>query len=266
MAGDNRLVERWDGQDYERHSAHQRAWGSSLLLRLPLRGDERVLDLGCGDGSVTCRLAARVPRGSVLGIDAASEMLAAARTKCGPNMTVQQLDITRLAFEAEFDVVFSNAALHWVHDHTALLANIHRALKPGGALLAQLGCEGNCPHLVACLRTGMQAPPFTHEFAGFRWPWVFPSPRAYEALLAASPFVASRVWTEEHDQRFPTPEALVGWIDNPCLIPFVQALPDDLRKPFRDAVVAAMLARTRQPDGAHVERFRRIDVWARRAQ
>ena len=144
MHTSDRLVENWDGRDYERHSSHQRAWGSDLMAELSLRGDERILDLGCGDGSLSRQFAERVPRGSVLGIDAAAAMLEAARDKCTPNMAVQRLDITDLDFESAFDIVFSNASLHWVHDHTAVLRNIHRALRPGGVFLAQFGCDGKC--------------------------------------------------------------------------------------------------------------------------
>lgn len=261
----NRLVERWDGRDYERQSSHQREWGGGLVAELPLRGDERILDLGCGDGSLTRQLAERVPRGSVLGIDAASEMLEAAREKCAPNMTVERLDITALAFEGEFDVVFSNATLHWIHDHAALLSRIHRALRPGGILRAQFGGDGNCPNLIECVHRQMATPPFAGALAGFRWPWYFPSLAEYEGLLGASPFGEWRAWTENRDRAFPTAEAIVGWIDNPSLIPFLQALPGDLRKRFRDGVVEAILARTRQPDGTCFEQFRRMNVCARRA-
>ena len=114
-----RLVQGWDGRDYERHSAQQRSWGGDLIAELALRGDERVLDLGCGDGTLTARLAGLVPNGSVLGIDAAPEMLAAAQEKCGPNMRVTVGDIQALDFADAFDLVFSNAALHWVPDHAA---------------------------------------------------------------------------------------------------------------------------------------------------
>ncbi len=266
MNTNDRLVESWDGRDYERHSPHQREWGSSIVEELALRGDERVLDLGCGDGSLTRRLADRVPRGSVLGIDGAPEMLEAARDKCGPNMTLQHLDINGLAFETEFDVIFSNATLHWVHDHAAVLRKIHRALRPGGIMRAQFGSDGNCPNLIECVQRQMGISPFPEAFAGFRWPWFFPSIPTYEELLRASLFTEWRAWTQDMDQRFPGADAIVGWIDNPCLIPFVQALPQVLRKPFRDAIVEAMLARTRQPDGTHVEPFRRMNVWAQRAE
>jgi trans-aconitate 2-methyltransferase len=265
MGTRNRLVESWDGWDYERHSAHQRAWGSDLVDELAFRGDERVLDLGCGDGSLTRKLAERVPLGFVLGVDAAAEMLEAARAKCLPNMAVERLDINQLAFIAEFDAVFSNAALHWVQDHAAVLHNIHRALKPGGILRAQFAGDGNCPNMVACVRRQMAIRPFTQAFAGFRWPWYFPPVAEYEKLLHASPFVVWRVWIEQRDQRFPGADAIAGWIDNPCLIPFVQALPAPLRKPFRDGVVGAMLTLTLQPDGTYLEPFRRMNVSARKA-
>lgn len=253
MATKDRLVESWEGRDYERHSPHQREWGSSLIGELTLRGDERILDLGCGDGSLARKLADLVPHGWVPGIDAAPEMLEAARDKCAPNMAVRPLDINDLAFEAEFDVVFSNASLHWVHNHAALLRNIHRALRSGGIMRVQFGSDGNCPNLLACLRRQMAAPPFPEAFADFRWPWYFPALPAYENLLQRSGLAEWRAWTEIKDQRFPSADAIIGWIDNPCLIPFLQALPADLRKPFRDGVVGATLTRTRRPDGSLIE-------------
>lgn len=260
----SRLVERWDGADYARHSSHQRRWGGGMIEELDLRGDERILDLGCGDGSLTRALAERVRRGSVLGVDAAPEMLEAARAKCGPNMQVRLLDVGDLDFTAAFDLVFSNAALHWVHDHAGVLRQAHRALRAGGVLRVQFGGDGNCPTMVECVRRRMAAPPFADAFADFRWPWWFPGLAEYEAVLSGSPFGEWRAWLEPKEQRFPGAEALGGWMDNPSLIPFVRALPAQLRKPFRDAVVADMLGRTLQPDGTHLERFRRMNVWARK--
>ncbi len=263
MVGD-RLVERWDGGDYERHSAHQRRWGGDLIAELALRGDERVLDLGCGDGALTRELADRLPCGSVLGIDAAEEMLETARTKCSRNMSVMLLDINAIDFRDEFDVVFSNAALHWTRDHGAVLRNAHQALRPGGILRVQFGGDGNCPNLTRCARRHMTQAPFLEAFARFRWPWFFPTLAEYEVLLSAAAFSEWRAWLERKDQRFPNAESIIGWIDNPCLIPFLGALPPHLRRPFRDAVVADMLDQTRRPDDTYLEPFFRMNVWARK--
>jgi trans-aconitate methyltransferase len=263
---DGRLVEHWDGHDYERQSAHQRAWGRGLIDELRFRGHERILDLGCGDGSLTRQLAERVPNGWVLGVDAAPEMLEAAEAKRLPNTTLRCLNIDALTSAGEFDLVFSNAALHWVHDHATLLVNVYRALRPGGVLRAQFGGGANCPNLVACVRRQMTAPPYAEALRSFRWPWRFFSVPEYERLLRVSSFAEWRTWLEERDHAFPTTDALVGWIDNPCLIPFLQALPAALRKPFRTAVVEAMLHATRRSDGVCVEQFRRLNVWARRSE
>jgi len=265
MSIPDRLIENWNGADYERQSAHQRSWGTGIAAELPLRGGERILDLGCGDGSVTRLLAERVPDGSVLGIDAAAGQLEAAGKKCLPNMAVELLDINAMEFDGEFDCIYSNATLHWVRDHAALLRRAYRALRPGGILRAQFGGDGNCPNLLECLRLRMAMPPYREAFAGFAWPWFFPGVPEYQRLLRASPFGGGRAWLEAKPHRFPGAEALVGWLDNPSLIPYIQGLPSGLRRPFRDLVVADMLARTAQPDGGYLEPFSRMNVWAQKA-
>ena len=259
-----RLIATWDGTDYERHSSHQRQWGNSLIDELTLRGNEQILDLGCGDGTLARSLADRVPQGRVLGVDAADGMLEAARAKSGANLQFEHVDIAEIGFDREFDVIFSNAALHWVSGHAALLVRLHRALRPGGLVRTQFGGDGNCPTLLRCLRNTMAAEAYGEAFAAFHWPWYFPSVAEYEALLHASPFHRFRVWMEAKDQVFASAEALIGWIDNPCLIPFLQALPSALRQNFRNAVVNDMLAQCRRPDSTYVEQFRRINVWAQR--
>ena len=259
-----RLIATWDGTDYEWHSSHQRQWGSGFIAELPLRGDERILDLGCGDGSLTRRLADRVTRGCVLGVDAALGMLDTARAKSGANLQFEHVDIAEIGFDREFDVIFSNAALHWVSGHAALLARLHRALRPRGIMRAQFGGDGNCHTLLQCLRNHMAAKAYGEAFAAFRWPWYFPSVAEYEALLHASPFRRFRLWMETKDQVFASAEALIGWIDNRCLIPFLQALPSALRQDFRNAVVNDTLAQCRRLDGMYAEQFRRINVWAQR--
>jgi trans-aconitate methyltransferase len=111
----------FDAQRYQRASAHQQEWGQRLIAELDLQGHERILDVGSGDGSLTHRLAAGVPRGSVLGVDASAQMVAAAQKVQGPNLRFVRTDILDADFLEEFDVVFSSATLHWVKDHVRLL-------------------------------------------------------------------------------------------------------------------------------------------------
>jgi ubiquinone/menaquinone biosynthesis C-methylase UbiE len=132
MRSGRQITHEFDGRKYEKASNHQKEWGSRLVADLGLRGSEHVLDLGCGAGGLTVQLAARVPRGAVLGVDASKGMIEVARTKACPTLTFRRWDINDLVFDSRFDVVFSNATLHWIKDHTRLLANVRRALRSSG--------------------------------------------------------------------------------------------------------------------------------------
>ena len=255
----------FDAQHYQRASAHQQEWGRRLIAELGLRGDERILDVGCGDGSLTRTLAAGLPRGSVVGIDASVQMIdAARRVQQPPSLRFLHLDVLDADFRDEFDVVFSNAALHWVHDHRRLLGVLHRAVRPGGAIRLNFAGDGNCSRLIAVLHELMAEPPYPPAFRGFTWPWTMPAVDRYERLVAEVPFAAARVWGEVADRHFPSVEAMVGWIDQPSLVPFRQHLAPATAERFRDAVVARMTARACEPDGRCFETFRRINVLARK--
>ena len=256
------MVHEFDGEKYARVSAHQKEWGARLIDELELRGDERVLDLGCGDGALTAELADRVPRGRVLGIDASEGMIEAARRHERGNLAFERMDINDLSFEGKFDVVFSNATLHWVKDHDALLANAYRSLVGGGGVRFNFAADGNCAHFFEVVREVMARDAYAGSFASFEWPWTMPSVGAYEALLQRFAFSRSRVWGENADRTFPDAEALIGWIDQPSLVPFLEHGEGADRGRFRDAVVERMLEETGVGDGTYFETFRRINVHA----
>jgi trans-aconitate methyltransferase len=111
------------------------------MTRLDLRGDEHILDVGCGDGKITAELARAVPRGSATGLDASAAMIAYAREKF-PALEFHVMDARRLQFPRQFDLVFSNAALHWVDDHAAFLRGAAAVLQPGGRLIVSCGGKG----------------------------------------------------------------------------------------------------------------------------
>jgi trans-aconitate 2-methyltransferase len=255
----------FDGEKYKRASEQQKAWGRKLIAELEFKGDEKILDLGCGDGALTTELAKFVPDGFVLGIDASESMIETARKyNAGANVRFQQLDINAIDFESEFDLVFSNATLHWVKDHKKLLSNVFKALKDNGATRFQFAGDGNCSNLIRILKEVTTAKKYTFYFAEFDWPWYMPAIDEYCALLDEAAFAEKKVWSENADKHFESAEAMIKWIDQPSLVPFLGYVAEKDRQRFRDAVVERMIKETLQSDGTYFETFRRINVLARK--
>lgn len=136
----------WNAAEYEQHSSSQQLWAQGMIEHLDLNGDERILDIGCGDGKVTAEIAVRLSRGCVLGIDTSAEMIEFARGKFPPtkvsNLSFRLGDATRLNFDDDFDLVVSFSCLHWARDHVAVLNGIERSLKSGGRVVLQFGGRG----------------------------------------------------------------------------------------------------------------------------
>ena len=152
------MTQTWSPSGYAHHAAFVPALGAAILEKLAPVAGERILDLGCGDGSLTERLIERGAR--VVGIDASPEMVAAARAR---GIDAQVMDATALTFENEFDAVFSNAVLHWIHDQDAVLTGVARALVPGGRFVAEFGGFTNIAAISVALRAvlGHRRIPYT---------------------------------------------------------------------------------------------------------
>jgi trans-aconitate methyltransferase len=258
------MPHEFNGEEYKNASTHQKEWGNKIITEFNLRGDEHILDLGCGDGALTAELAQLVPEGFVLGIDASRGMIATACQLEAKNLSFRVLDINDLDFKNEFDLVFSNAALHWVKNHQALLTGVYRALKKNGILRFNFGAAGNCVNFIRIVKEAILLPEYKEYFFDFAWPWYFPEIGKYESLVQEYPFTEVRVWAENADRYFPDAETIVKWIDQPSLVPFLEVIPQSEKQHFRDYVVEKMIAATRQQDGRCFETFRRINVWARK--
>ena len=145
----------WSATDYARNSSAQFGWAKELIQKLGLQGTERVLDVGSGSGRVTAMLAAEVPKGHVVGIDSSQDMVNLASGTYPPhdygNLTFRCVDARELCFAGEFDVVFSNATLHWIHDHPTVLRGIRLGLKHAGRILLQMGGTGNAADIIAVM-------------------------------------------------------------------------------------------------------------------
>lgn len=252
----------FDGKKYEKFSQLQRGLGDKLISDLKLRGNEKILDLGCGNGLTTKELAEHVPQGKVVGVDFSSSMLESAETHKAENMEFMLLDINEISFENEFDVVFSNATLHWVLDHEKLLDNIYSALKPCGFMRIQFAAGGNCPSFTKVLKKTVKLPEFEKYFKNFIWPWYMPKIKDYEKLISKTKFKNRRVWSEKIKHYFPDKKALTGWIDQPGIIPFIAVLPENMKDSFRNQVIEKMAEKTKQKNSTYLEIFSRINVYA----
>jgi trans-aconitate methyltransferase len=258
------MAHEFDGRKYEKASAHQKEWGTTLIAELGLRGTEHVLDLGCGDGALTAQMADLLPQGQVVGMDVSRGMIEAAQPRAKANLRFLLMDINDLCFRAEFDVVFSNATLHWVKDHRRLYENVGRALRPGGRIRFNFAGDGNCSHFTKVIQEAMTQPAFSAHFADFLWPWYMPVIDEYTALVESSGLQDVHVWGENADRFFADAEAMIRWIDQPSIVPFLTCVPQEQRKEFRDYVVRQMIEETKQSDGRCFETFRRINVSARK--
>jgi len=254
----------FDGEKYEKASSHQKEWGLRLIEELDLKGGERILDLGCGDGALSAQLASRVPQGSVVGIDASAGMTDTARKHATANVRFAQKDINALDYADEFDVVVSNAALHWIRNQENVLRRVHLALRAGGVIRFNFAADGNCSHFIRAVRDAMSSSAYCPFFADFFWPWYMPTAREYGELMQRSRFTEVHIWSEDADRFFPDANAMIRWIDQPSLVPFLAHLREDKRPAFRDRVIEQMMRETRQSDGRCFETFRRINVFARK--
>jgi trans-aconitate methyltransferase len=230
----------WNAADYSRSSPAQQLWAQELVGKLGLAGNERVLDIGCGDGKVTVAIAACVPEGSVTGIDNSPEMIRFAvehySPATHPNLTFALVDAGHLDFAEEFDVVFSNAALHWIKDHQSLLAGIARGLCPGGRLLVQMGGKGNAAQVFEALTVLLEDPHWQKYFEGFSFTYGFFGPKEYRQWLADAGLEPARVELIPKDMVYPDREAFAGWIRTTWL-PWMARLPEGERPVFVRALI-----------------------------
>lgn len=224
-----KIVEQhWDPGRYQRNAGFVAALGQPVVELLAPRPDERILDLGCGDGALSAVLARQA---HVSAVDASAEQVSAARAR---GLDAQVADGTQLAFAEEFDAVFSNAALHWMRDPDAVIDGVWRALKPGGRFVAECGGAGN----VATVLDALHAVVARYGVDGRAVsPWYFPSVDDYRARLERRGFAVQSIVLIPRPT--PLPGRLADWLDT-FAESFLAAVPSPQRGAVKDEVEAAL--------------------------
>jgi trans-aconitate 2-methyltransferase len=231
----------WNATDYSRNSSQQQKWARELIAKLHLRGDEQVLDIGCGDGKVTAELAAHLSQGRIIGLDASPSMIEFAR-KTFPNLAFVVGDAARLEFSEQLDLIFSNATLHWIWDHAPVLAGISHALKPGGRVVVQMGGQGCAADVLAVLDGMMNSSRWATYFCDFKFRYGFHGPAEYRQWLQRAELQPIRIELIPKDMTHAGREGLAGWLRT-TWIPFIQAVPEKDREAFLDELVSRYLDR-----------------------
>lgn len=193
----------WQADGYVRNAGFVAELGTPVVDLLAPRQGERILDLGCGDGRLTAEIARR--GAAVVGVDGSVELLAVARSR---GLEVIQTDAHELRFAGEFDAVFSNAALHWMHHPERVIAGVQRSLKPGGRFVGEFGGHGN----VAAIVTALVAVLWQRGIDGkARLPWYFPTAEEYAKRLSEGGFAVRSI--ELFPRPTPLPTDMAGWLD-----------------------------------------------------
>jgi len=234
----------WDGASYDRISATMEALGREVLSRLDLAGDEVVLDAGCGSGRITEALLQRLPRGRVIAVDASESMVEAARGRLadvplagGGSVQVLLGDLLELELPERVDSVLSTATFHWIADHDRLFARLRALLRDDGRLVAQCGGKGNIDVLRGQAREVQRHEPYAAHFDGWQPPWNYAAPEQTRERLLRAGFSEATCWLQPAPRRPEQPREFLSTI---VLGPHVQQLPDGLRDPFMDEVMAVL--------------------------
>lgn len=256
-------VRDWDARTYDRLADPHERWALPVIERLGLRGDEVVLDAGCGSGRITRLLLERLPAGRVYGVDRSPAMLAVAREQLagwGERVCLIEGDLTAVRLPEPVDAIFSNATFHWVFDHVALFTNLAALLRPGGTLSAQCGGGANIRRIVAAAERALAIEPFAGAHPPVRQSYHFAGPAETSARLTAAGFEDVRSWLEEQPVTLPDAAAFAAYLKTVVVGPYLAVLPERLH----DALVEAVVAEDERAGGTLTVDYVRLNMTGRR--
>jgi len=230
----------WNAESYHVNSAAQKKWAEDILKTVRFKGDERILDIGCGDGKITAYIARTLPKSTVLGIDASQDMVSFASGKYTqdeyPNLSFQCADARRLGFTENFDVVVSFSCLHWIKEHDLVLKGIKDCLKTSGKAYLQFGGTGNAAQALLACDNVISRFHWKKYFQSFEFPWHFYDQGYYAKLLKEAGLKQLRLELVPKKAEYDG-EGMKSWMET-TWFPYMRALPEKMRGDFLEDVVA----------------------------
>ncbi|WP_019505938.1 methyltransferase domain-containing protein [Pleurocapsa sp. PCC 7319] len=236
----------WNPDDYAKNSGAQLRWAQGLTKNIELQNNESILDVGCGDGKITADFAVNYPSSKVLGIDNSPAMISYAVEKYPasqyPNLSFSCVDACSIDFDREFDLIFSNATLHWIENHQVFLKRANLALRDRGRLIISCGGEGNASEILQVFAELMTSKTWSMYFDNFYNPYFFYGIQNYKAWLQQSGFTVERLQLIPKDMTHEGKNGLAGWIRTTWM-PLTERVPEDKRENFITQFVDLYLAK-----------------------
>ena len=256
----------WNAEVYDRIGTPMRGWAQQVIDDLGLRGDETVLDAGCGSGSVTFDLLKKLPRGKIYAVDYSQEMIdklaASVHERGVTNVVPIQASLTGFTLPEQVDVVFSNAVFHWIPDDDALFSCLLRATKPGARLRAQCGGGNIFARFMPAVDAVRTAEPFSRWLGDYRDGKKYRSPEEAVASLERAGWTGARASTFEAPVPFDSEDDAALYLRTIILRDHVANLPEERGEPYVRAVIAEYIRRHGPPFTAD---YARLDMWATRS-
>jgi trans-aconitate methyltransferase len=244
----------WSADSYDKNARFVSDLGAEILAWLAPKPGERILDLGCGDGALTGKLIEAGAR--VVGVDTSRSLLASAEAR---GIDARFMDGEKLAFDREFDAVFSNAALHWMIRAADVVVGVARALTPGGRFVAEFGGHGNIAAIVTALRAVAKTRGLDPALSAG---WFYPTPEEYRALLEGHGFAVERIVLAPRPTPLPT--GMRGWLTT-FRRPYFEAMPATEREVVLSELEALLAPALRDQAGNWTADYVRLRVRARLA-
>lgn len=226
---------KWDAELYAKNSSRQYQLAMELIEKLNLKGNESVLDIGCGDGKITAFISSKLPNGTVVGIDSSEEMISYAKQQFPsskhPNLSFVCVSATELKFENKFDIAFSISVLNWIKDQETVLTGVNKALKKNGRILFQMSGKGMYKKLLANINKLIQQEKWKAYFKDFVFPWFYYSPEEYRPWLEKAGLKINRIELITKDLTYKGKKDLIDFITVGWGI-FTQKVPENKRQTF----------------------------------